>query len=109
MSEAERPELLWRRWFGNEQGPGTTECDRVSQSVRAGGVFVVVLKKQAEILCGKDVVHLTTDCVDRVRRDQARGKSNPAKRNRAAIIGYLPLIVTDQAQLQQLSLIFLEW
>jgi hypothetical protein len=49
---------------------------------------VIALEKQAEILGGKDVVELTTDCVDRVRRDYTWGKSNPVKRNYAAIIGY---------------------
>src|SRR5271165_2425392 len=65
------------------------------------------LEKKAEILYRKNVIGLKADRMDRVIRDCACRQNGRADgkwiRNGAAVSGNLPLVVADEANLQELS------
>src|SRR6516165_4101551 len=56
--------LFWRRRLRNGQGPRTAEYDGVSQSVRVGLIFMLVLKEKTELPCWKNIGELAADCMD---------------------------------------------
>src|SRR5260370_39791380 len=56
----------------------------------------------------ENVRDLTSDRMDRVVRKYIRGADNRTNRNCAAVGGYLPLVVTNNAELQEFAEIFFQ-
>ena len=69
---------------------------------------MLVLEVESDIFGRENIRGLDTDCMGRVIREKASGCSDWSHRYRAAICGYLPLIVTNNAKLQQSAEIFLQ-
>jgi hypothetical protein len=70
---------------------------------------VFVLEERTEIFRRKDVVELTADRMDGVIRESIGGDDGSPHRNTTAVGGDLPLVVADDAELQQLAEILFQW
>ena len=70
---------------------------------------MVALEKQTEILRRKNVVDLSTNGMDGIIGEQTgrQGESRRPNRNLAAVRRDLPLVLTDDTELQELAEILL--
>src|SRR5580698_9254830 len=102
-----RSRSLGRLWPWNLEGPRETEHCCVSLSVSNRSVLMLELEEDAKIPYWKNVVGLKTDGMDRVSRDCASGQNGRADGKRirdcAAVRSNLPLVVADEANLQELT------
>src|SRR5882724_894576 len=96
---------LWWNRLRNPQCPCATKHERAALRTSQGPILVFIFKEEVQILRWEDEIALKTNGMNGVERDPARWKTGA---NCSAVARYLPLVISNQAELEKSAEVFLQ-
>src|SRR6266550_5182426 len=96
---------LWWNRLRNPQRPCATKHERAALWTSQSPVLSFIFKEEVQILWWNDEITLKTNGMNGVERDSARRKTGA---NCSAVAQYLPLVISNQAELEKSAEIFLQ-